>query len=107
MLTSRGASLEVKEKVHRACIQSVWGYASETWAMKVLVMARLERTERLMIRWMCDVRLKSRTASAELNSQLGIECNRCAGMHLAVLVISDHILYVTYKTIELSSNVRK
>jgi len=30
--------------------------------------------ERIMVRWMCGVHLKIRTASAELNSRLGIEC---------------------------------
>jgi len=40
VLTSRGASLKVKGKVYRACIQSVLGYASETWAVKVDDMAR-------------------------------------------------------------------
>jgi len=44
VLTSKGAAL--KGKVCRACIQSVLGCASETWAMKVKEMARLERTER-------------------------------------------------------------
>ena len=35
---------------------------------------RLERTERMMVRWMCGVTLKDRVASAELNSRLHIEC---------------------------------
>jgi len=43
--TLRGVSL----KVYRACIQSVLGYASETWAMKVEDMARMERTKRMMV----------------------------------------------------------
>jgi len=42
--------------------------------MKVEDMARLERTKPMMVRWMCGVHLQSRRASAELNSQLGIEC---------------------------------
>jgi len=42
-ITSKGISLKVKGKVYRACIQSVLGYASETWPMKVYDMARLER----------------------------------------------------------------
>jgi len=49
------------------------GYTSETWAMKVDI-ARLERTERMMVRWMCGAHLKSRKPNAELNGQLGIEC---------------------------------
>jgi len=40
--------------------------------MKVEDMARLERMEQMMVRWMCGVHLKSRMATAELNSQLGI-----------------------------------
>jgi len=50
VLTSKGASLKGQGKVYRACIQSVLGYASEPWAMKVEDMARLERTERIIVR---------------------------------------------------------
>ena len=48
-------------------------YGSETWAMKAEDMQRLERTERMMVRWMCGVRLSDRKASAELLSRLDIE----------------------------------
>ena len=41
--------------------------------MKAEDMQRLERTERMMIRWMCGVRLSDRKASAELLSRLDIE----------------------------------
>jgi len=47
---------------------------SEIWAMKVEDLARLEIMEQIMVKWMCGVQLKSKTASAELNSRLGIEC---------------------------------
>ena len=47
-------------------------YGSETWPVKVEDVQRLERTERMMVRWMCGVRLKNRTSSEELNSRLGI-----------------------------------
>jgi hypothetical protein len=40
-------------------------YGSETWAMKVVDMQRLERTEKMMIRWMCGVTLKDRKPSAK------------------------------------------
>jgi len=42
--------------------------------MKVDDMARLERRERMMVRWMCGVHLMNGMVCAELNSQLGIEC---------------------------------
>jgi len=47
-------------------------YGSETWPVKVEDVQRLERTERMMVRWMCGLRLKNRTSSEELNSRLGI-----------------------------------
>ena len=72
ILTARGASLIVKGKIYRACVQSVLVYGSETWAMKVDDMQRLERTERLMVRWMCSVSLKDRIPSKELNRYLGV-----------------------------------
>ena len=49
-------------------MKSVLLYGSETWAMKVDDMQRLERIERLMLRWMCSVSLKDRIPSQELNS---------------------------------------
>ena len=36
-------------------------------------MKRLDRTERMMIIWMCGVKLSDRKANAELLSRLGIE----------------------------------
>jgi len=73
---SLGSSFIVKGKVYRACVQSVLRYVSGTLAMKVEDMARSDRTERVMVRRMCGVHLKSKTARAELNSRLGIECVR-------------------------------
>ena len=48
-------------------------YDSKTWAMKAEDMQRLERTDRMMIRWMCGLRLREKKASAELLSRLDIE----------------------------------
>ena len=53
ILTSRGASLVVKGKVYKACVQRVLVYGSETWPMKIEDMQRLGRAERMMVRWMC------------------------------------------------------
>jgi len=74
ILTARGASQRIKGKIYRACVQSVLIYGSETWAMKLDDMQRLERTERMMIRWMCGVSLKDRKTNEELLGRLGIEC---------------------------------
>jgi hypothetical protein len=73
ILTSRGASLKIKGKVYKACVQRVLVYGSETWPMKTEDMNRLKRTERMMVRWMCGVILRDRRSSGELNERLGIE----------------------------------
>lgn len=65
ILTARGASLKVKGKLYSSYVQCVMMYGSETWAMKVEDMQRLERAE-MMIRWMCGVTLKDRKGSEEL-----------------------------------------
>jgi len=74
ILTMRGASLKLKGKIYRSCVQSVLVYGSETWPMKLEDMHRLERNERMMVRWMCGVTLKDKKSSAALLSRLGIDC---------------------------------
>ena len=72
ILTSRGASLKVKGKLYRTCVQSVMTYGSETWAVKMEDMQRLERTEKMMIRWMCGVTLRDIKSSEELRQKLSV-----------------------------------
>src|SRR2546425_1389079 len=50
LLTVKRASLRVKGKIYRACVQRVLVYGSETWPMKVDDMQRLVRTENSMVR---------------------------------------------------------
>ena len=73
ILTTKGASLKAKGKIYRACVQSVLIYGCETWAVNVEDVSKLERAERMMVRWMCGVTLRDRIASVELYSQLGLE----------------------------------
>ena len=40
----------MKGKVYKACVLV---YGSAAWAMRVDDMQRLERTERMMVRWIC------------------------------------------------------
>ena len=54
-------------------MQSVLIYGSETWAVRVEDMQRLERAERMMLRWMCGVSLKDRVKIDELLQRLHIE----------------------------------
>ena len=50
-------------------------YGTETWAMKKASLHSLERTERMMLRWMCGVSLKDRKRSvhAWICSLLGVQ----------------------------------
>ena len=72
-LTSPGASLKLKGKIYKTCVQTVLTYGSETWPMKVVDEERLSRCENSMVRWMCGVSLKKRLPTAKLLEWLGIE----------------------------------
>jgi len=73
ILTKRGVSLKVKGKIYQACVQRVLVYASETWAMKVEDVRRMERTENSMIRRMCGVRQQQRFTMESLRQRLSME----------------------------------
>ena len=47
-------------------------YGTETWAMKEANLENLERTERMMVRWMCWMSLKDRKRNVDLYSLLGV-----------------------------------
>ena len=49
VLTKTGVSLKLKGKIYDACIQRVLVYGSESWAMNAEDLARLERTEGMML----------------------------------------------------------
>jgi hypothetical protein len=72
-LTSRGASLKVKGQVYKTCVQRVMVHGSKNCPAKTENMQWLERTERMMVRWMCGVKLQHRRSSVELNEHLGID----------------------------------
>ena len=71
ILTDRGASYRIKERIYRACVQSALTYGTETWAMKKANLQSLERTEWMMVRWMCGVSLKDRKCSVDLYRSVG------------------------------------
>ena len=41
-------------------------YETDTWAMKAENLHSLERTDRMMVRWMCGVSLKDKKRSVDL-----------------------------------------
>ena len=54
-------------------MQRVMVYGSETWPVKVEDARRLERTEWIMVRWMCGMRLQDRCSSDQLLQRLSTE----------------------------------
>ena len=83
LLTSRGLSLTTRGHIYTTYIRTVLLYASECWAPSISDLQRLQRSDRAMVRWMCNVRLEDRVSSESLLRKLGIvdlgtmlRCNR-------------------------------
>ena len=74
--TMRGRSSEIVETITRQIystyIRTVLLYASECWAPNVNDLLKLQRNDRAMIRWTCNVRLKDHISSDSLLRKLGI-----------------------------------
>jgi len=72
ILMKKGASLIVKGKLYSTSVRSVLVYGSDTWAMRVEDMNRLERAERIMVRSMCGVSMREEKSSDGLLGRLAI-----------------------------------
>ena len=70
---SSGCIIPHKGEIYKACVQSVLTYGTETWAMKKANLQSMERTEQMMVRWICGVSLKDRKRSVDLYSILGVQ----------------------------------
>ena len=55
ILKGRRFSLKMKGKIYKSCVRSAMLNGSEAWCLSEKEMAILRRTERAMIRAMCDV----------------------------------------------------
>ena len=73
ILSSRQISLATRGKVYSTCVRSTMLHASETWAMSSSALNRLQRNDRAMMRWMCNVRPEDDIGSDAVLSMLGIE----------------------------------
>ena len=69
ILTSRALSYITRGGTY---IRTVLLYASECWASNVNNLLKLQRNDRAMIRWTCNVRLKDHISSDSLLRKLGI-----------------------------------
>ena len=71
-LTSHALSYITRGQIYSKYIRTVLLYASECWAPNVNNLLKLQRNDRAMIRWTCNVRLKDRISSDSLLRKLGI-----------------------------------
>ena len=60
-------------KVFSACVRSALLHGSETWAPTAPDLQRLRRTDRVMIRWICDVKPHVEVPMETLYTKLGIQ----------------------------------
>ena len=60
-------------KVYRCCVRSAILYGSETWCLKENEKAILKRTERAMVRAMCDQKVVDRKTTEEQMDMLGLK----------------------------------
>ena len=72
MLTCRGISLKTRGHHYNACVRSVMLYASETWPATKEDLTRIERNDKMMIRWICSAKLADKIPSEELRMRLGL-----------------------------------
>ena len=72
LLCGRRFPLKLKAAVYKSYVRSVILYGSEAWCLKESVMGTLQRTERSMVRAMCEVQLKDRKGSTDLIFMLGL-----------------------------------
>ena len=67
--------LKIKGKVYRCCARSAILYGSEAWCLKENEKAILRRTERAMMRAMCDQKVVDRKTTEEQMDMLGLKEN--------------------------------
>ena len=73
LLLGNKFSLKMKGKVYRCCVRSAILDGSETWCLKENEKAILRRTERAMMRAMCDQKMVYRKTTEEQTDMLGLK----------------------------------
>ena len=73
LLYGRKFWLKIKRRIYQSCVRSVMLYGSETWCLRENEMAILRRTEKVMMRAMCGVKMIEKRRSQEGTSLLGLK----------------------------------
>jgi len=69
--TNRDISLIRRRRLYSSCVRSSMLHGSETWPRRKENEVALQRADRRMVRWMCNVKVKDRVISKELTERLG------------------------------------
>ena len=72
LLTSRSLLLSTRGYLYDTCVRSVMTYGCECWAPTVQDTLRIQRNDRIMVRWICNVKLEDHITSDSLLHRLGI-----------------------------------
>ena len=73
LLTNRNLPLVTRGRMYSTCVRSVMLHAAEIWAMIAATLNRVRRNDRVMIRWICNVKAKDEVSLDSLLSKLGIQ----------------------------------
>ena len=75
ILTARSLSYRTRGHVYSVCVRSAMLHASETWPLSEADLQRLRRSDRAMIRWICNVKPEdtAMVRSVALLNKLGVE----------------------------------
>ena len=100
LLYGRRFPLRLKGALYESYAKPVMLYGSETWCLKKDLMENLQRTERSMVRAMCEVQLKDGIGSIDLMFMLDLnkamdKLSMASSVHWYGHVLSregDHVL---------------
>ena len=73
LLTNKGVSLIMRERLYSTCVRISMLRGSETWHVRKENEVALQRAEMRMVMSMCGVKLKDAFPSKELRERLGID----------------------------------
>ena len=73
ILFGKRFSLPMKGKIYKSYVRSAVLYGSETWCLRENEVVILRRTERFMVRAMCNVKLVDKRNTEELIEMFGLK----------------------------------
>ena len=73
LLCGKNFPLKIKGSVYKSCVRSAMLYGSETWCVGQNEIGILQKTERAMMRSMCEVKLMDKKSIKDLMQMLDLK----------------------------------